>query len=197
MKRNIIERYLTVFDEIDRLISTSYYLASNMDDPEKRAEQVVDDALSMLIRAYREGVDAVSEMLEYELAAGTTGMQQSIFASVDGKTFEDRIREYVQAEDHTGVETTILTESHRVYNAGAWDAADQYRQATGKRVEKLWLTVRDGRVRETHSYLEGMAVDLDNDFYTFDGDHASYPGGFSKAKNNVNCRCIVEYRVKS
>lgn len=26
----------------------------------------------------------------------------------------------------------------------------------------------------------------------FDGDHASRPGEFTKAENNVNCRCVLK-----
>ena len=29
----------------------------------------------------------------------------------------------------------------------------------------------------------------DDYFYTYDGDHASAPGLFELAENNVNCRC--------
>lgn len=35
----------------------------------------------------------------------------------------------------------------------------------------------------------------DEEFWTFDGDHAAYPGGFTKAENNVNCRCTVELHI--
>ena len=47
----------------------------------------------------------------------------------------------------------------------------------------------DEKVRDTHQYLELMTVDIDEDFYTYDGDHASAPGMFELAQNNVNCRC--------
>ena len=39
----------------------------------------------------------------------------------------------------------------------------------------------DDKVRETHRYLEGASVSLDEEFWTFDGDHAAYPGGVTKA----------------
>ena len=32
-------------------------------------------------------------------------------------------------------------------------------------------------------------------FYTFDGDHASRPGKFTKAENNVNCRCVLKFEI--
>ena len=58
-------------------------------------------------------------------------------------------------------------------------------------VTKTWGTMLDESVRETHSYLESVSVPLEEEFFTFDGDHAPYPGLFQKAENNVNCRCFV------
>lgn len=76
------------------------------------------------------------------------------------------------------------TESHRIANKAALDTA-KYAGAT----KKTWATMLDDRVRESHDYLEGMTVDIDEDFFTFDGDHAPAPGLFETAENNVNCRC--------
>lgn len=50
----------------------------------------------------------------------------------------------------------------------------------------------DDRVRDTHSYLEGMEVPYNARFYTYDGDSAEAPGMFSLPENNINCRCVVE-----
>ena len=52
--------------------------------------------------------------------------------------------------------------------------------------------MRDDKVRETHDYLEGVEVDLASEFVTFDGDSAKFPGDFSRAENNVNCRCVID-----
>ena len=49
----------------------------------------------------------------------------------------------------------------------------------------------DERVRDTHSYLELETVGIDDDFYTYDGDHAPYPGLFALPENNINCRCEI------
>jgi hypothetical protein len=51
----------------------------------------------------------------------------------------------------------------------------------------------DNRVRDTHFYLEGMTVDINDKFYTYDGDSAYRPGGFEKAENNCGCRCLLMY----
>ena len=62
----------------------------------------------------------------------------------------------------------------------------------GQPLYKIWGTMLDEKVRDTHAYLEGMKVPLDAEFYTYDGDHAQAPGGFTDANNNCNCRCALD-----
>lgn len=111
------------------------------------------------------------------------------------KTFEDRVADHVLTGDLQGLQTLAESEFHRVYNAAVLDGGHQYQSSVGYGVTKNWYTVMDDKVRETHRYLEGASVSLDEEFWTFDGDHAAYPGGFTKAENNVNCRCTVELHI--
>ena len=103
---------------------------------------------------------------------------------IDGQTFRDRITEDSTVDE---VIRIIDTEAHRDYNTGVYDAAKE----SGKPVRKRWFTMMDDRVRDSHRYLEGMEVGIDDLFYTDDGDSALYPGGFMLPQNNCNCRCIV------
>ena len=79
-----------------------------------------------------------------------------------------------------------------MWNTGLFDGSKQYQEKTGKAVVKTWYTMRDPFVRETHDYLEGVAVGLNEYFVTFDKDRARFPGDFQFAQNNVNCRCWIE-----
>ncbi len=190
----IIKQYLVGFDEINQMISTSYRLAvTELDDVQDQVAQIIDDLLSMLILAYNAGMDATAQNLAADLSVDLDALEDALYTSIDGKTFEQRVQEYVLAQDMAGLSVVAASEYHRLYNAGAYDGAHQFVRTQGLGITKRWVTVRDDRVRETHRYLEGMSVDVDEEFYTSDGDHAPYPGAFRKAKNNVGCRCIVIY----
>ena len=63
-------------------------------------------------------------------------------------------------------------------------------------VEKVWATMEDERVRETHNFLDGVSVPLGTLFVAIDGDSARYPGDFTKAENNCGCRCWLVFRVR-
>lgn len=194
MNEEMLIQYLVGFDEINQMISTSYRLAvTELEDVQDQSAQIVDDLLSMLILAYTAGVEATAQHLAADLSVELDALEDALYMPIDGKTFEQRVQEYVFARDMNGLSVVAASEYHRMYNAGAYDAAMQYVRTHGLGVTKRWVTVGDDRVRETHRYLEAMSVDVDEEFYTSDGDHAPYPGAFRKAKNNVGCRCIVIY----
>lgn len=110
---------------------------------------------------------------------------KAVNLETDGKTFRDRITDDTTPEE---ILRLIDTEAHRDYNTGVYDAASE---SGVQGVRKTWNTMMDDRVRETHDYLEGSEVGLNDRFYTFDGDSALYPGGFLLPQNNVNCRCWI------
>lgn len=117
-------------------------------------------------------------------------MERVINEPVADKTYKDRIREYLDDESSTveDFQRVAETDATRVYNAGVVDGG----KASGvPGVRKQWITMDDDRVRSTHDYLADMVVPLDQDFYTYTGDHARAPGMFSDPAENCNCRCSI------
>jgi len=112
----------------------------------------------------------------------------AIEKSYEGVSILDRMVEHVEVGNLVEIDNLLESEFHRVYNDGARDAA----KASGK-TRKTWLTMNDDKVRDTHEYLEGVTVDIDAEFITYDGDSAQYPGDFALAQNNARCRCILRY----
>ena len=118
-------------------------------------------------------------------------MERVINEPVAGKTYHDRIREYLDAEDSTidDFQRVAETDATRVYNAGVVDGG---KNSGVSGVRKQWITMEDEKVRSTHEYLQSMTVPLDADFWTWDGDHARAPGLFTLPENNINCRCTLQ-----
>ena len=107
---------------------------------------------------------------------------------IKGETYRDRIVQQLDEDSLEGILRIIDTEAHRDYNTGVSDAGEQ---SGVSGIRKQWMTMMDDRVRDSHSYLEGMIVNLEDKFYTFDGDSARFPGDFALPENNVNCRCGI------
>ena len=117
-------------------------------------------------------------------------MERVINEPVADKTYKQRIREYLDDESSTVEDFTRVaeTDATRVYNAGVVDGG----KASGvPGVRKQWITMDEDRVRSTHDYLADMVVPLNEDFYTYDGDHARAPGLFTLPENNIGCRCTL------
>lgn len=193
------EEYLAEFDEL-------HLLAADVvkESPDEAVRQIED----LLIHAYMLGRKHTCDdfgldeadlayyedlMSEKEQAAR---MADTIYKQYDGKDFEDKVREYVSSGDEGLLGNLIASEYHRDYNAGGESLAQDYKKNTGNNYTKTWNTMMDDRVRDTHDPLEGVTVDWDEEFYTWDNDHAPYPGAFEEASNNVNCRCWLTFSAK-
>ena len=179
-----ISRYLLAMDELNTLVTASYRTAED-------AIQVIDDVLSFLVNAYRLGIKNASIMLGFDLEVDVLLMEEAICLLIDGKDFRDRVLEHIENKDLTGLQTLVSSEFHRVYNTAVTDGARRYSSKGDLGIVKVWKTVGDERVRDTHDYLENQSVNIDENFFTYDGDQAPCPGRFSKAENNVNCRCSI------
>lgn len=181
----LISDYLLRFDEINKLTAYTYNTSTN-------SEQVIDDVLSILINAYLHGTETASKMLKYEINADAQHMLEAIFVTIEGKSWEDRVKEHLRKDDVTALQSLVESEYHRVFNQALYDTASEYQLITTTGVSKIWWTIGDDKVRDTHRPLHGRKIALDELFFTTDGDYASLPGSFTKASNNVNCRCILQ-----
>ena len=130
-----------------------------------------------------------------DIEAELDEIEDILFLEMDRETFENRIDNHIDdgTWDEESIKRIVETEYHRCEEAGAYDYANKFSKKWGIPIKKKWETMLDMKVRDTHDYLQSMEVDLNDDFYTYDNDHAPYPGMFTTAENNINCRCWIEY----
>jgi hypothetical protein len=168
-----------------------------------KPKQMVDTVLDLLVMVYLLGYDAVNETLGTSASPNIDRQKEVIYKKIAGKDFEQRIEEYSLSGSVEEMMCVAETDLVRVYNQAVLDAANALSENNilsegeykGRQVTKTWATMLDERVRDTHAYLEGTSVPLNAEFYTFDGDHAQAPGGFTAAQNNVRCRCQLDISV--
>lgn len=160
-------------DELNNLTTKSQQLTK---------QELIDEVLDLLILAYVNGNAAANLDIDGNFPFSKTRLSDTVYHLVDGKDFAVRLREY---DDQNEIKRVIETETHRCYNAGIEEVAEE------SKANKTWVTMLDEKVREQHQFLEGVTVPYNEYFYTTDGDKALFPGGFETAANNVNCRCEV------
>ena len=139
--------------------------------------------------AYIEGFASAEYMLKQEEDIEEELLLLAVDKEYDGESIFTKFDNYYENGDTDAMTRLMESEYNRVYNQGSLDMA----KSTGKAVYKTWVTMADDRVRETHDYLEGQTIPINDKFVTLDLDEADAPGGFSLPDNNVNCRCTLTY----
>ena len=92
------------------------------------------------------------------------------------------------------------TEVGRVREAGHLASAKNLNDAlqegsSGMRMVKKWMTMRDGSVRDTHSRMNGVIVEMDEAFELPSGVKTMAPKQSGVASEDCNCRCYVSYQL--
>lgn len=174
-------------DELNRVSEDIRYRFGDSQLPQskKEEEDIIDELLDLFLIAYAMGNDVTNSNLSSDYMPSLEEVMSVVDSKVAGKTWRERVNGYFTSGG-TGADIARIadTEMHRIANTAAFNTAKK----SGAKY-KTWITMADDRVRDTHDYLEGETVDIDDDFYTYDGDHAAAPGLFEMAENNVNCRC--------
>ena len=177
------------FDEINRLEESWRLEFGNGPLPKEREDDIIDELLDLFLLAYAMGNRVTNQNLSQDYEPNLDEVMETVDAEVAGETWRERVEHWFDiggsAEDIIRI---AETESHRIANTSAIKAAKR-----AGATEKTWLTMMDDRVRETHDYLEGVTVGIDDEFITYDGDRAQAPGLFSLPENNINCRCELMF----
>ena len=184
------------FDELDQFLDgfRTRNLARSEEISHEEEEDIIDELLDLYLLAWYEGSQDAARELLIEVEPSIEDAREAIDRPIEGKTFRDRVREYLNGEmgQTTGTPAEAIarvaeTDSVRLYNEAGLKTA-----VKGGATKKTWHTMLDNRVRDGHRFLEGQTVPIDAYFYTED-DKALAPGQFSRADLNCGCRCQLTF----
>lgn len=143
------------------------------------SQEGLDDIITIMARQIvRTRTNAITKLVEDGLMNGEA--VQTIADSVES----------AYGFSKAAARTIAQTESTRSTNLGAHQA---YLEAStlGVRVRRQWLSARDSSVRDTHAYLDGITVGVNEDFVLPTGEKGIAPASFDEPSENYNCRCTV------
>ena len=183
---------------IDEINAMEERLKTHFDDDGKGrikskqdAEDIIDELLDLYLLSYANGATATNTELGTAVMPPVEAVEAAVNKRIAGETYRERVMGYYENGGTLyDIQRIAETDATRVYNTGALDAVIA-NNATGG-ANKRWMTMLDDRVRDTHSYLEGMVVPYNQPFFTYDNDSAMAPGMFERPENNINCRCVIE-----
>ena len=184
----LVDMYLEGF------AATGYLL----DDRERPADFGVIEELILLNIGGKTLYDRIDEYYAFSVANNTPKTENEQIRAVQTETEaleeEKPFQKPKMPDGNTGITPdeailrVIETESHRMYGSGS-----RNRAVSAGAKYKEWNTMADDKVRDSHSYIWGEKIGIDDYFFTYDGDSALMPGGFELPENNVNCRCWLSY----
>lgn len=193
---------LLPIDELNRLSDKIRYSRYSDDDGDAHFllsdDEIVNEIFDFLLLSYTEGARQASVDLDIDadigdFTADIDTARKILYKPIGGKTWEDRIREYLNPDGDGTVDDilgVIDTEMTRDFNGGGFTMAHK-----SGATRKKWNTILDGRERDTHFLLNGEVKPIDDYFYSISGDRALYPGDFTAAEENCGCRCILTYSL--
>lgn len=156
----------------------------------KDVYDIIDMLLDLFLLAYANGVEAVNEQFGTSIRPTTDEIEAAVYKRIDGATWVDRVWAWY---DVGGTMEDIMriaeTEAHRDGNTAAYETAIKAGATT-----KTWVCMMLPTSRDTHIYLNGTTVGIEDEFYSYSGAHTMYPGQFGVAEEDCNCLCELEYR---
>ena len=179
------QRMTLKFDEINTLVAMLSAGGFDKEYARQLFRQNLEDA-------YLEGFAAGEYMLQQEEDMDDELLFHALEKEYNGESIYTKFDNYYESGDSTRLQELMEDEFHRVYGQGEMDMA----RASGRTVYKTWQTMQDDRVRESHDYLEGVTIPLDQKFVTLDMDEADAPGGFTLPEHNCGCRCWLTFSAE-
>ena len=198
-------KYLADFDNL-HVIGTELY--SRYTNGELSKEEVLEQIQDWIIAGFSIGTqlgledldsDEVGYLFFKNMASSGAFLpivQEVTNRKIDDQTTEERVYQHLENKDGaSSIEKVMETEYHHAANKGIQTVGDTF-SSSAQEIEKTWKTMLDEKVRDTHAYLEGITIPLGYEFYTYNGDHAMFPGEFDVAEEDCNCRCRIKLSIK-
>ena len=115
-------------------------------------------------------------------------LAQSLIQGEAYGTAARRIKERMDV-GATNVIRIAQTEMHRTRQQAKLDSMEEGAKA-GVVVKKMWVATIDDRTRDSHQELDGVTIDLDENFEGEEGSGPA-PGMLGSAEEDINCRCTM------
>lgn len=122
----------------------------------------------------------------------TAVLQDAVAEGVGIDEMRRRLKGYfADASDYRAerIARTEVVSSSNAANLAAY-------QISGLVDGKEWLSVQDGKTRDTHRAMDGQSVGISDDFSSPSGAKGQGPGLFGRPEEDINCRCTLVPRLE-
>ena len=206
MAARIIDELKQIKQEVDesaiRKSIIDYFDEMNVDDVDKRTatalslEKVVRNILLLALAGEMAREQLIDRLIsEYSMIIVASGYRPN-YAHIERvcEDIVDNTLAKIDVEYMTSAERSIVIAETETNNAANYDGYEEAKE-DGK-TQKVWVTMADQKVRQTHMDIDGMTIGIDE---LFDVGEAQmrFPCDEEMAydfpSEVVNCRCHLEY----
>lgn len=163
-------------------------LGSNLDDYEDSFSKKSKDALTESTSKITTTVGTAHKELEELLKANRREPPEKV-----RELIQNKFNHYTKAGAERVARTTATFTTNRSQQ-DAWETLEE-EDETIERIDRIWLTQGDGKVRPSHSAANGQVADKDGNFHV-GGSTMSHPGAGGSGAEAVNCRCVTRPRIR-
>lgn len=200
----ILERLHTQeYETVEEYLKDSYtdaYIATVYSLHQQGIPLILPIAQDQVVKALVTN-SAISEGLYKSLGVDTKNLRKAIAQEISrGIASNMSYGEIARnVANQTGIpknraRSIVITEAHRIQEETSQDVRVEAKKS-GCTIVKQWDATLDHKTRNTHRRLDGQIREIDEPF-EIDGKTAMYPGGFGRAEEDCNCRCVALTRAK-
>lgn len=141
-------------------------------------------------RIWTERIDHYGDNFVYDVhSIIKAGLERGDTYTTMGKSLRDRF-----GSDVGNVARIARTEGARVLEDTKFDTFSEINKNSKIKMMKVWRTMQDEAVRSTHQAMEGVEVELEEEFVLPSGATCLYPKDTGFPEEDINCRCYCEYK---
>lgn len=141
-------------------------------------------------RIWTERIDHYGDNFVYDVhSIIKAGLERGDTYTTMGKNLRDRF-----GRDVGNVARIARTEGARVLEDTKFDTFSEINKNSKIKMMKVWRTMQDEAVRSTHQAMEGVEVELEEEFVLPSGATCLYPKDTGFPEEDINCRCYCEYK---
>lgn len=163
-------------------------VGGNMAEVTSFVDLVNEDITRVTVNNMSNATNTVKKQIADAINANAGKTVAEIAAAVTGAT-----RNIAEARART-IAQTVVAQQTSTTQESTWEKMNR-RRPPERQIVKVWITMRDGDVRDSHVLLDGKYVNVGAQYEVTDENNTVHkitaPGIAQEPADFINCRCII------
>lgn len=172
-----------LLNEILKIATSS--INADLSEVQSFIDKISDDAEKVVTAKIKESLGTaqkdISKVLKDNAGQSTAKIKEALLAKFDTLT-GSRASAIATTTTKAQTSTTLVT---------TWTELDKRETNPKRKLNSVWLTRRDSKVRDSHKAMDGKVVKMGEPFTFPDGSERVAPSLGEEAGEDIGCRCTI------